>query len=62
MGVNRLYVPINLAEFNLPVTGCVINRMTPDLDHSFIQTRGKMREKMWQSKAALPSLTLHEVE
>ena len=64
MGVNEtIRAHQSLAEFNLPVTGCVINRMTPDLDHSFIQTRRENeRKNVAELKAALPSLTLHEVE
>ena len=64
MGVNEtVRAHQSLAEFNLPVTGCVINRMTPDLDHSFIQTRRENeRKNVSELKAALPNLTLHEVE
>ncbi len=64
MGVNetiRAYE--SLAEFNLPVTGCVVNRMTPDLDHSFIQTRRENeRNNVSELKNSLPELHLHEVE
>ena len=64
MGVNetvRAYE--SLAEFKLPVTGCVVNRMTPDLDHEFIQTR-RVNEKnnVDSLKQSLPDLHLHEVE
>ena len=64
MGVNEtVRAHQALAEFNLPVSGCVINRMTPDLDHEFIQTR-RVNEKsnieLLQSQ--LPDLHLHEVE
>ncbi len=64
MGVNEtIRAHQSLAEFNLPVTGCVINRMTPDLDHSFIQTRRENeRKNVSELKAALPDLNLHEVE
>ena len=64
MGVNEtVRAHQSLAEFNLPVTGCVINRMTPDLDHPFIQTRRENeRKNVSELKAALPDLTLHEVE
>ena len=64
MGVNEtIRAHQSLAEFNLPVTGCVINRMTPDLDHSFIQTRRENESKnVSELKAALPNLILHEVE
>lgn len=64
MGVNEtIRAHQSLAEFNLPVTGCVINRMTPDLNHSFIQTRRENeRKNVSELKAALPDLTLHEVE
>ena len=64
MGVNEtIRAHQSLAEFNLPVTGCVINRMTPDLDHSFIQTRRENeRKNVSEIKAALPDLNLHEVE
>ena len=64
MGVNetvRAYE--SLKEFNLPVTGCVVNRMTPDLEHEFIQTR-RVNERMNVDQLAmeLPNLHLHEVE
>ena len=64
MGVNEtIRAHQSLSEFNLPVTGCVINRMTPDLDHSFIQTRRENeRKNVSELKAALPDLILHEVE
>ena len=64
MGVNEtIRAHQSLAEFNLPVTGCVINRMTPDLDHSFIQTRRENeRKNVSDLKAALPDLILHEVD
>ena len=64
MGVNetvRAYE--SLAEFNLPVTGCVVNRMTPDLDHAFIQTRRQNeRKNVSELQNSLPELHLHEVE
>ena len=64
MGVNetvRAYQ--SLAEFNLPVTGCVVNRMTPDLDHAFIQTRRQNeRKNVSELQNMLPELHLHEVE
>jgi arsenite-transporting ATPase len=64
MGVNEtVRAHQSLSEFNLPVTGCVINRMTPDLDHPFILTRRENeRKNVSELKAALPDLTLHEVE
>ena len=64
MGVNETVRAHHaLAEFNLPVSGCVINRMTPDLDHEFIQTR-RINEKsnVELLKSQLPDLHLHEVE
>ena len=64
MGVNEtVRAHEALAEFNLPVSGCVINRMTPDLDHEFIQTR-RVNEKsnIELLKSQLPDLHLHEVE
>ena len=64
MGVNetiRAYK--SLKEFDLPVTGCVINRMTPDLDHEFISTRRKNeRKNVEELKKALRDLQFHEVE
>ena len=64
MGVNEtVRAHESLTEFNLPVTGCVINRMTPDLNHSFIQTRRENeRNNVEQLKSNLPELYLHEVE
>ena len=64
MGVNetvRAYK--SLAEFELPVTGCVINRMTPDLEHEFIQTRRTNEAGNVKTLTeSLPNLHLHEVE
>ena len=63
MGVNEtVRAHEALAEFNLPVSGCVINRMTPDLEHEFIQTR-RINEKsnIELLKSQLPDLHLHEV-
>ena len=64
MGVNetiRAYK--SLKEFDLPVTGCVINRMTPDLDHDFISTRRiNERKNVEELKKALTDLQFHEVE
>ncbi len=64
MGVNetvRAYE--SLIEFNLPVTGCVINRITPDLEHDFIQTRrSNERKNMDQLMKELPDLHFLEVE
>jgi len=64
MGVNEtVRAHEALAEFKLPVSGCVINRMTPDLDHEFIQTRRKNEFLNIESlKESLPGLHLHEVE
>ena len=64
MGVNEtVRAHESLTEFNLPVSGCVINRMTPDLNHSFIQTRRENeRNNVEQLKSNLPELYLHEVE
>ena len=64
MGVNEtLRAYESLAEFNLPVSGCVINRMTPDLDNDFIQTRRtNERKNVEQLRDELPELHLHEVE
>ncbi len=64
MGVNEtVRAHEALSEFELPVSGCVINRMTPDLDHEFIQTRRKNEFSNIKSlKESLPNLHLHEVE
>jgi len=64
MGVNEtVRAHESLVEFKLPVSGCVINRMTPDLDHEFIQTRRKNEFSNIESlKKSLPDLHLHEVE
>ena len=64
MGVNEtVRAHQALAEFNLPVSGCVINRMTPDLDHEFIQTRrANEKSNIELLKSQLPDLHLHEVE
>ena len=64
MGVNEtLRAYESLAEFDLPVSGCVINRMTPDLDNDFIQTRrANERKNVELLREELPDLNLHEVE
>ena len=64
MGVNEtLRAYESLAEFDLPVSGCVINRMTPDLDNDFIQTRrANERKNVELLREKLPDLHLHEVE
>jgi len=64
MGVNEtLRAYESLAEFDLPVSGCVINRMTPDLDNDFIQTRrANERKNVELLREELPDLHLHEVE
>ena len=64
MGVNEtLRAYESLAEFELPVSGCVINRMTPDLDNDFIQTRrANERKNVELLREELPNLHLHEVE
>ena len=61
--LTRHYGRKSLSEFNLPVTGCVVNRMTPDLDHPFIQTRrANERKNVSELEKGLPGLKLHEVE
>jgi arsenite-transporting ATPase len=64
MGVNetvRAYA--SLAEFNLPVSGCVVNRLTPDIDNEFIQTRRtNERKNINDLQAEIPNLYIHEVE
>lgn len=40
MGVNEtLRAHASLVEFNLPIGGCVVNRITPEFDHPFLKTR-----------------------
>ena len=40
MGVNEtLRANASLQEYGLPVTGCLVNRVTPELDHPFLQRR-----------------------
>ena len=53
-----------LKEFNLPVTGCVINRMTPDLIWRFYARRRRTMEKKYieELQEKLPELTFGEVE
>ena len=42
MGVNEtLRANISLNEYELPVTGCLVNRVTPELDHPFLIQRRK---------------------
>ena len=64
MGVNetvRAYAA--LKEHGLPVSGCVVNRLTPDYDHEFIQTRRKTeRENIESLISSLPEMYFHEVE
>ena len=64
MGVNEtIRAHQALDEFKLPVSGCVVNRMTPDLEHEFIQTRrSNERKNVDDLSKSLPDLHLHEVE
>jgi len=40
MGVNEtLRANASLQEYGLPVTGCLVNRVTPELDHPFLKRR-----------------------
>jgi len=40
MGVNEtVRANESLGEYDLPVTGCLVNRVTPELDHPFLQRR-----------------------
>ena len=40
MGVNEtVRANASLSEYELPVTGCLVNRVTPELDHPFLQRR-----------------------
>ncbi|MDP6865388.1 MAG: ArsA-related P-loop ATPase, partial [Candidatus Poseidoniaceae archaeon] len=40
MGVNEtVRANVSLNEYELPVTGCLVNRVTPELDHPFLQRR-----------------------
>ena len=64
MGVNEtIRAHASLDEFNLPVTGCVVNRLTPDIDNEFIQTRRKHeKNNVSDLQKALPNVHLHQVE
>ena len=40
MGVNEtIRAKKSLEEFNLPIGGCLVNRLTPEFDHPFLKTR-----------------------
>ena len=40
MGVNEtMRAQKSLQEFNLPIGGCLVNRLTPEFDHPFLKTR-----------------------
>ena len=40
MGVNEtVRANASLSEYELPVTGCLVNRVTPELEHPFLQRR-----------------------
>ena len=62
MGVNEtIRAHESLSEFKLPVSGCIINRLTPDLDHEFIQTRREHeKENIRQLRKGLPEIHIHE--
>ena len=64
MGVNEtIRANTALREFDLPVSGCVINRMTPDLEHAFIQTRrNNERTNVEELREGLEDMFFHEVE
>ena len=36
MGVMKRLANQSLGEYDLPVTGCLVNRVTPELDHPFL--------------------------
>ena len=64
MGVNEtVRAHASLAEFNLPVSGCVVNRLTPEIENEFIQTR-RMHERknIADLQSSIPDLHIHEVE
>ena len=45
MGVNEtLRANASLNEYELPVTGCLVNRVSPELDHPFLQRRRSEEE------------------
>ena len=40
MGVNEtIRVYSSLIEYQLPVSSCIVNRVTPEFDHPFLQKR-----------------------
>jgi hypothetical protein len=60
MGVNEtVRANAALREHGLPVTGCVVNRVTPDLDHPFLQRRrDEEQSRMQELEAELGGLSL----
>jgi len=64
MGVNEtIRAHKSLAEFELPVKGCVVNRLTPDMDHDFIRRRRESElAHTEQLKIALPHLNFKHIE
>jgi arsenite-transporting ATPase len=59
MGVNEtVRANTALREHGLPVTGCVVNRVTPDLDHPFLQRRrDEEQSRMLELEDELDGLT-----
>ena len=64
MGVNEtIRAHEALIDFDLPVSGCVVNRITPELDHPFIQRRIESeREHVNSLKESLSGLEFTEIE
>ena len=64
MGVNEtIRAHHALSQFKIPVHNCLINRLTPDIDHPFIQTRfNEEQKRVEELKTTLEHLNVGTVE
>ena len=64
MGVNETVRAYDsLVEFNLPVGGCLVNRVTPEFDHPFLAKRRTQElERIEELKSTLTDVNIGSIE
>ncbi|HJM55611.1 MAG TPA: TRC40/GET3/ArsA family transport-energizing ATPase [Poseidonia sp.] len=64
MGVNETVRAYDsLVEFNLPIGGCLVNRVTPEFDHPFLIKRRKQElERIAELKSTLKDIEIGSIE
>ena len=64
MGVNEtLRAHHSLKEYNLPIGGCLVNRITPEFDHPFLQQRREQElERIKELEAALEEVNVGRLD